>query len=115
MPKWNSAQTAPDLLVLTILDRRGPLHGYGIVTAIKELSEDALRIEEAHCIPHCIAWKRLVGSRRNGKRAKPIAAPGSTGSVRAGRSSWRRNPNAGPRFRPGFRASCVRLKEVFHV
>ena len=51
MPKANSAQTALDLVVLTVLDRRGPLHGYGIATAIEELSEDALRIEEGSLYP----------------------------------------------------------------
>ena len=53
MPKSdsNSAQTALDLLVLTILDRRGPLHGYGIATAIEELSQEALRVEEGSLYP----------------------------------------------------------------
>jgi transcriptional regulator len=47
----NSAQTALDLLVLTILERRGPLHGYGIATAIEDLSEEALRVEEGSLYP----------------------------------------------------------------
>jgi len=51
MAKPNSAQTALDLLVLTILDRRGPLHGYGIATAIEDLSREALRIEEGSLYP----------------------------------------------------------------
>ena len=51
MAKPNSAQTALDLLVLTVLDRRGPLHGYGISTAIEDLSEEALRIEEGSLYP----------------------------------------------------------------
>ena len=51
MAKPNSAQTALDLLVLTVLQRRGPLHGYGIATAIKSLSDDALRIEEGSLYP----------------------------------------------------------------
>ena len=51
MPKANSAQTALDLVVLTVLERRGPLHGYGIATAIEELSEDALRVEEGSLYP----------------------------------------------------------------
>jgi PadR family transcriptional regulator, regulatory protein PadR len=49
--KPDSAQTALDLLVLTVLERRGPLHGYGIATAIEELSEEALRIEEGSLYP----------------------------------------------------------------
>jgi len=42
---------AIDLLVLTVLERRGPLHGYGIATAIQDLSEEALRIEEGSLYP----------------------------------------------------------------
>lgn len=51
MRKSNSAQTALDLLVLTVLDRRGPLHGYAIASAIEELSEEALRVEEGSLYP----------------------------------------------------------------
>lgn len=51
MAKPNSAQTALDLLVLTILERRGPLHGYGISTAIENLSQEALRVEEGSLYP----------------------------------------------------------------
>ena len=51
MPAPNSAQTTLDLLVLTILDRRGPLHGYGIAGTIEELSEEALRVEEGSLYP----------------------------------------------------------------
>jgi transcriptional regulator len=51
MTKTNSAQTALDLLVLTIVERRGPLHGYGIATAIEELSQEALRVEEGSLYP----------------------------------------------------------------
>jgi PadR family transcriptional regulator PadR len=47
----NSAQTALDLLVLTVLGRRGPLHGYGIANEIEELSEEALRIDEGSLYP----------------------------------------------------------------
>lgn len=47
----NSAQTALDLLVLTVLGRRGPLHGYGIANAIEDLSGEALRIDEGSLYP----------------------------------------------------------------
>ena len=46
-----SAQTALDLLVLTVLGRRGPLHGYGIANAIEELSGEALRVDEGSLYP----------------------------------------------------------------
>ncbi len=48
---FKSAQTALDLLILTVVQRRGPLHGYGIALAIEELSEDALRVEEGSLYP----------------------------------------------------------------
>lgn len=51
MAKSHSLQTALDLLVLTVLGRRGPLHGYGIVTAIQELSQEVLRVDEGSLYP----------------------------------------------------------------
>jgi PadR family transcriptional regulator, regulatory protein PadR len=51
MPPSKSAQTAIDLLVLTVLDRRGASHGYGIATAIQELSDEALCVEEGSLYP----------------------------------------------------------------
>jgi PadR family transcriptional regulator PadR len=51
MPPANSAQTALDLLILRILSRRGPSHGYGIANAIQQLSEEALRVDEGSLYP----------------------------------------------------------------
>lgn len=51
MAKSNSVQSALDLLILTILSRRGPSHGYGIATAIQEVSREALRVEEGSLYP----------------------------------------------------------------
>jgi len=51
MPPPNSAQSTLDLLVLTVLNKRGPSHGYGIANAIQELSKEALRIEEGSLYP----------------------------------------------------------------
>ena len=47
----SSPQTALDLLVLTVLDRRGALHGYAIANAISDLSAEALQIEEGSLYP----------------------------------------------------------------
>jgi PadR family transcriptional regulator PadR len=47
----HSAQHALDLLVLTLLERRGALHGYAIAAAIQQLSEDALRVDEGSLYP----------------------------------------------------------------
>lgn len=51
MASSRSVQTALDLLVLKVLDRRGPLHGYGIANAILELSAEALRVEGGSLYP----------------------------------------------------------------
>ena len=46
----DTLQGSLPLLVLTLLDRRGPLHGYAITTLIQNLS-DALRVEEGSLYP----------------------------------------------------------------
>jgi transcriptional regulator len=46
----DTLQGSLPLLVLTILDRRGPLHGYAITSRIHELA-DALRVEEGSLYP----------------------------------------------------------------
>jgi transcriptional regulator len=51
MSPSNSVGTALDLLVLTVLSRRGPLHGYAIASAIQELSAETLRIDEGSLYP----------------------------------------------------------------
>ena len=51
MPKADSLQGSLDLLVLKILSRRSRLHGYAIMTAVKEISGDVLRVEEGSLYP----------------------------------------------------------------
>jgi len=46
----DTLQGSLPLLVLTLLARRGPLHGYAITTHIQRLSE-ALRVEEGSLYP----------------------------------------------------------------
>ncbi|MGA3075592.1 MAG: PadR family transcriptional regulator [Bryobacteraceae bacterium] len=50
MPKQDALQGSLPLLVLKILDRRGPLHGYGITAQIEAIS-DLLRVEEGSLYP----------------------------------------------------------------
>ena len=40
-----------DLLILKILDRSGPQHGYGIAQRIHQATSDSLRIEEGSLYP----------------------------------------------------------------
>ncbi|HEY9127864.1 MAG TPA: PadR family transcriptional regulator [Acidobacteriaceae bacterium] len=51
MPKTDAMQGSLDLLVLKILSRRPKLHGYAIMTAIGDLSEEILRAEEGSLYP----------------------------------------------------------------
>ena len=50
MPKQDALQGSLPLLVLKILERRGPLHGYGITAQIEAIS-DLLRVEEGSLYP----------------------------------------------------------------
>ena len=51
MPRQDSVQGSLDLLVLKVLSRRAPLHGYAIMTAIEEISGEVLRVEEGSLYP----------------------------------------------------------------
>ncbi len=51
MHKTDSLQGSLDLLVLKILSRRPRLHGYAIMTAIKDWSGEVLRAEEGSLYP----------------------------------------------------------------
>jgi PadR family transcriptional regulator PadR len=51
MPKPDSLQGSLDLLVLKILSRRPHLHGYAIMSAIKDWSGEVLRAEEGSLYP----------------------------------------------------------------
>jgi len=62
--------------VLKVLSRREPLHGYAIMTAIKEIAGDVLRVEEGSLYPalHRMEEASLVRAkwieRQNGRRAR---------------------------------------------
>jgi transcriptional regulator len=51
MPKPDSLQGSLDLLVLKILSRRPGLHGYAVMTTIKDWSGDVLRADEGSLYP----------------------------------------------------------------
>jgi PadR family transcriptional regulator, regulatory protein PadR len=69
-------QGALDLLVLKVLMRRSPLHGYAIMTAIQEISDDVLRVEEGSLYPALhrmeeAGWVRARWiDKPNGRRAR---------------------------------------------
>src|SRR5690242_9593141 len=51
MARQDSFQGAIPLLVLKILTRRGPLHGYGLTIHIKQMSREVLNVEEGSLYP----------------------------------------------------------------
>jgi PadR family transcriptional regulator PadR len=72
------------MLILRTLERRGPLHGYGIAKDIQQLSEDVLQVEEGSLYPALqrmllkgwvtSEWTRSPGNRE--VRAYRITASG---------------------------------------
>ena len=76
MPKPDSLQGALDLLVLKILSRRPRLHGYAIMSAIRDTSGEVLRAEEGSLYPalHRIEDRGWIssfwGTSENNRRAR---------------------------------------------
>ena len=76
MPKSDSLQGALGLLVLKILSRRPGLHGYAIMTAIRDMSGDVLNVEEGSLYPALhrmeeAGWIRAEWvTKDNGRRAR---------------------------------------------
>ena len=76
MPKTDALQGSLDLLVLKILSRRAPLHGYAIMTAIEAISGEVLRVEEGSLYPalHRMEEADLIRAawitKDNGRRAR---------------------------------------------
>src|ERR1043165_1181863 len=78
MPKHSNdrLQGTLDLLILKILERSGPLHGYAIAQRIHQATTDSLRIEEGSLYP---ALQRMTsekwlkaqwGTTETGRRAR---------------------------------------------
>jgi PadR family transcriptional regulator, regulatory protein PadR len=76
MAKQDSLQGSLDLLVLKILSRRPKLHGYAIMSAISEISDEVLRVEEGSLYPALhrmeeAGWVRAEWvTKENGRRAR---------------------------------------------
>jgi transcriptional regulator len=51
MARQDALQGSLPLLVLTLLARRGALHGYALATQIETMSDEALRVEEGSLYP----------------------------------------------------------------
>ena len=95
MPKPDSLQGSIDLLVLKILSKRPRLHGYAIMTAIKEMSDEVLRVEEGSLYPALhrmeeAGWIRANWiTKENGRRARIYElAPAGRKQLAAEESRW---------------------------
>lgn len=51
MARQDALQGALPLLVLKVLARRGPLHGYAVTLQIEGMSDEVLRVEEGSLYP----------------------------------------------------------------
>jgi PadR family transcriptional regulator PadR len=51
MARQDALQGSLPVLVLKLLARRGPLHGYGLATQIEGMSDELLRVEEGSLYP----------------------------------------------------------------
>ena len=51
MARQDALQGSLPLLVLTLLARRGPLHGYALAAQIETMSAETLRVEEGSLYP----------------------------------------------------------------
>jgi transcriptional regulator len=65
MARSDALQGALPMLVLKVLHRRGPMHGYAITTRIESFSSEVLRVEEGSLYPalHRLEEARLVKAR----------------------------------------------------
>src|SRR5262252_551885 len=71
------------------------------------------RSAKARCIPRCTSWNSEVGSRRNGRFRKRIAAPSIIRSPVQGARPWQPKRRIGRGFPARFRRSCGWLR--WHV
>jgi PadR family transcriptional regulator PadR len=76
MGKSDRLQGSLDLLVLKILSRRAPLHGYAIMTAVEGIAGEVLRVEEGslypalHRMEEAGAIRAAWVTKGNGRRAR---------------------------------------------
>jgi transcriptional regulator len=76
MPRTDALLGSLDLLVLKVLSRRPRLHGYALMTAIQEISEEVLRVEEGSLYPalhrmESAGWVKAAWiTKETGRRAR---------------------------------------------
>ena len=95
MPKSDSLQGSLDLLVLKILSRRPGLHGYAIMSAIRDWSGEVLRAEEGSLYPalhrmEVAGWIRAEWTCKDGRRRARIyeVTPEGARQLEAEETRW---------------------------
>jgi PadR family transcriptional regulator, regulatory protein PadR len=96
MARNDALQGTLPLLLLTVLDRRGPLHGYGITLQIEGMSDSVLRVEEGSLYPALhrmeeAGWIRAKWARtETGRRARMYdITPAGRKQLEAEEARWR--------------------------
>ena len=116
MAKADSLQGSMDLLVLKILSRRPGLHGYAIMTAIQDISDEVLRVEEGSLYPALhrmeeAGWIRAEWvTKETGRRARlyEVTAAGKK-QLGMEESRWQAVTSGGePSFAGGMKCRCGR-------
>jgi PadR family transcriptional regulator PadR len=96
MARQDALQGSLPLLVLKLLARRGPLHGYGIATQIETMSDETLRVEEGSLYPalHRLEEARWIKARwtttDTGRRARVYEImPGGRKQLESEEMRWK--------------------------
>ncbi len=96
MARQDSFQGSIPLIVLKVLARRGPLHGYGLTAHIKQVSQDVLNVEEGSLYPalHRMEETGLIKAKwvttENNRRARMYEiTPQGRRELEAEESRWR--------------------------
>jgi PadR family transcriptional regulator len=83
MARQDALQGSLPLLVMKLLARRGPLHGYAIATQIESMSDELLRVEEGSLYPalHRLEETGVIKARwtitETGRRARVYEITGA--------------------------------------
>jgi PadR family transcriptional regulator PadR len=96
MSRSDALQGALPMLVLKILARRGPVHGYAITTQIERMSSEVLRVEEGSLYPalHRLEESGLVKAKwvvtANNRRARTYEiTPAGRRQLESDEERWR--------------------------
>jgi hypothetical protein len=69
-------QGTPDMLILKAVSL-GPLHGYGVLLRIQQISGEQLEIQQARYIRRSIGWSIRAGSPASGENRTTTAKQSS--------------------------------------